>query len=104
MSDRSLTLYLHPAGNTMIPCLHAIVAKGYTVTHFFLDLGSEQKRPRWAAEKNNRLFTAERLEELLGLIAMWEVRGDDWQPRESEDALFEQLIKAGPNTPPRPRW
>jgi hypothetical protein len=104
MSDRSLTLYLHTAGNTPIPCLQALVAKGYTVSHYFLDLGGERPRPQWSAEKDARLFTAERLEELLGLVAMWEVRGDDWRLLDGEDALYEQLVRAAPTAPTRPNW
>jgi hypothetical protein len=100
----TLKLYLHTAANTPIPCLQALVAKGYTVTHYFMDLGGAQKRPQWAAEKEGRLFTAERLEEVLGLIAMWEVRGDDWRLQEGEDALYEQLVREAPKAPVRPRW
>jgi hypothetical protein len=84
VSDKNLTLYLHTAGNTVVPCLQVLIAKGYAVSHYFLDLGGEEKRPQWAAEKDNRLFAAEGLEELLGLVAMWEVRGDDWRLKDGE--------------------
>jgi hypothetical protein len=104
VSDRDLKLYLHTAGNTPIPCLQALVAKGYTVTHYFLDLGGEQKRPQWAAEKDSRLFIAERLEEVLGLVAMWDVRGDDWRLQEGEEALYETLVQAAPTARQRPNW
>ena len=104
MSDRDLKLYLHTAGNTPIPCLQALVAKGYKVTHYFADRGGDQKVPQWAAEKDGRLFTAERVEEVLGLIAMWEVRGDDWRLREGEDTLYDELVRAAPTAAPRPGW
>jgi hypothetical protein len=104
MANAKMTLYLHTAGNTASPCLQAIVSKGYTVTHFFQAFGGEpqgQGRPVWAAEKDSRMFSAERLEEVLGLIAMWEIRGDDWYLQDGEAALYEQLVRAAPNTTPR---
>lgn len=35
MAEAEWTLCIRIAGNTMIPCLQAIAAKGYTVTHYF---------------------------------------------------------------------
>ena len=104
MSDRNLTLHLHTAANTAVPCLHALIAKGYTVSHYFLDLGGEEKRPQWSAEKDGRLFTAEGLEEVLGLVAMWEVRGDDWRLKDGEYERFEELLQAAPTATSRPKW
>lgn len=69
LSDRNLTLYLHTAANTAVPCLQALIAKGCAVSHYFLDLGGEKKWPRWSAEMNGERITAEGLEEVLGLIA-----------------------------------
>ena len=31
-------------------------------------------------------------------------RGDDWRLQEGEDTLYEQLVRAAPTAPPRPRW
>jgi hypothetical protein len=104
MSDKNLTLYLHTAANTAVPCLEALFAKGYAVSHYFLALGVEEKRPQWAAEKDGRLFTAEELEQVLGLVAMWEVRGDDWRLKGGEYQRYEELLRAAPAAIPRPRW
>jgi hypothetical protein len=104
MSDRNLTLYLHTAANTAVPCLQVLVAKGYAVSHYFLSPGTEDKRPQWAAEKDGRLFTAEELEQLLGLVAMWDVRGDDWRLKDGEYERYEELVRAAPAAIPRPRW
>jgi hypothetical protein len=104
VSDRNLTLYLHTAANTAVPCLQALVAKGYAVSHYFLDLGGKEKQPTWSAEKDSRLFTAERLEELLGLVAMWEVRGDDWRLKDGEYERYEELLRAAPTAASRPNW
>jgi hypothetical protein len=69
---------LRIAGNTMIHCLHALAAKGYFIRHYFFgESPGDRDHPQWDAEKHNRLFSATSPEELLGLIAMWEIRGDD---------------------------
>ena len=68
------------AGNTKIPCFSAIKAKGYKVT---LTNYKDSEYSDWNAEKDNRLFSATDLVELLGLIAMWEVRGDSWRAKDN---------------------
>lgn len=81
------------AGNTLIPCLQTIVAKGYTVKHYFLnDTPGEWENPQWDAEKDGCIFSATSPEALLGLIAMWEVRGDDWSIKAGESELLDRLV------------
>jgi hypothetical protein len=93
--ERSLSIRI--AGNTTIPCLQAVAAKGYTVTHYFLgNVPGEWTCPQWDAEKDGRSFSATSPEELLGLIAMWEVRGDDWQLKPGETALYDRLVETAP--------
>jgi hypothetical protein len=83
------------AGNTMIPCLQAIAAKGYTVSHYFLGSKSgDWDHPQWEAEKDGWEFSATSVEELLGLIAMWEVRGADWKIKPGETELHDRLVKS----------
>jgi hypothetical protein len=41
-------------------------------------------------------LSATSVEELLGLIAMWEVRGDDWRLRSGEADLYDRLVEAAP--------
>jgi hypothetical protein len=97
MAGAERTLCIRVAGNTMIPCLQAIAAKGYTITHYFFgDKIGEWDRPQWDAEKDGRLFSATGPEELLGLIAMWEVRGDDWRLKPGEAELYDRLVEAAP--------
>lgn len=81
----------------MIPCVQAIAAKGYAITHYFLgSKPGEWTRPQWDAEKDGRLFSATSPEELLGLIAMWEVRGDEWRHKSGETLLYDRLIEVAP--------
>jgi hypothetical protein len=97
MDETQPTLCIRIAGNTSIPCLQAIAAKGYTVTHYFLDSKpGDWEHPQWDAEKDGRSFSATGLEELLGLIAMWEVRGDNWRLKPGEAELYDRLVEAAP--------
>jgi hypothetical protein len=48
------------------------------------------RREEWPVVQRHRL------EELLDLIAMWEVRGDDWRRKAGETALYNQLVEAAP--------
>lgn len=70
------------AGNTENPCLLALRAKGYRLTLWYT-LGDEYQQ-NYDAEKDGHAFSATSAEELLGLVAMWEFRGDDWQTKLDE--------------------
>ena len=97
MDEAEWVLSIRIAGNTLIPCLQAIVAKGYAVTHYYLgSKPGDWDRPQWDAEKDGRQFSATSVEELLGLIAMWEVRGDSWRHKTGEVALYDRLVETAP--------
>lgn len=51
----------------------------------------------------SRLFTAEHLDAVLGLVAMCAVWGDDWQSQKGEWEINEPLVQATPPAPPRPK-
>ena len=72
------------AGNTNYPCLMAALAKGYRVCLEYTKLDKpvlhwEEFMPDYQAEQDGAYFSATSAEELLGLIAMQEVRGDKWR-------------------------
>jgi hypothetical protein len=82
------------AGNTRNPTLYALRAKGYGVSLSYQRDGNGDLSSWYTATTQGRRFVASSPEELLGLVAMWEVRGDDWSPGSDEerawcDALFE---------------
>jgi hypothetical protein len=79
------------AGNTENPCLTALRAKGYKLTLSFLKDREGDYRQDIDAELNGRTFSATTAAELLGLVAMWEVRGDDWKTRKDEPIVFDEL-------------
>ncbi|GAA1394314.1 hypothetical protein ACFQZ4_02895 [Catellatospora coxensis] len=67
------------AGNTGGPALFALRAKGCAVSLSYLREGPGEYTAEYTAAKDGCLFSAGTPEELLGLVAMWEVRGDDWR-------------------------
>ena len=89
-------LSIRIAGNTLIPTLQALRAKGYTLSVWYNQDGDDALTPEYDAEKEGRAFSATSPEELLGLVAMWEVRGDDWHLKDGEYELYDHLIKAAP--------
>lgn len=77
------------AGNTENPCLLALRAKGYRLTLWYHLEG--EYRSNYDAEKEGNRFSATSAQELLGLVAMWEVRGDDWKTKPNEPDVFDEL-------------
>ncbi|MGH8080901.1 MAG: hypothetical protein ACREP7_10015 [Lysobacter sp.] len=74
------------AGNTLAPAYSALLKKGYTVERGSDALGG------CSASKNGYSYAAENPVELLGLIAMIELRGESWQASDREvDAFLCQL-------------
>ena len=90
-------LTIRIAGNTRIPCVEVIAQKGYTIRHYFFgNSHGDGDSPYWNAEKDGCTFSATSPEELLGLICMWETRGDDWRLKEGEGELYDELIESAP--------
>ncbi len=74
------------AGNTTNPCLHVLRSKGY-------ELRIEQDEDghtSYLARKDRREFLAFSAAELLGLVALCELMGDDWN-KQDPDILGELL-------------
>ena len=87
------------AGNTSIPALLALRAKGYRLRldYHRLDrpeVGNPGYRLDYQADCEGRYFSATTPEELLGLVAMWEVRGDDWRLKPGEGTIDDELHAA----------
>ena len=79
------------AGNTWNPCLLALRAKGYSLRFWFIKIGENEYHSNIDAEKDGRCFSATTGPELLGLVAMWEVRGDDWKTKTTEPDVYDEL-------------
>jgi hypothetical protein len=87
------------AGNTGLPCLLALREKGYRLRLDYYRLGgpevaSPHYRLDYQAECDGGRFSATTPEELLGLVAMWEVRGDDWRLKPDEGTIDDELHAA----------
>jgi hypothetical protein len=91
MPEPERSLCVRIAGNTENPCLLALRAKGYRLTLSFTKGRAGEYRQDFDAEKDGRSFSATTAAELLGLVAMWEVRGDDWRTRSGEPHVFDEL-------------
>ena len=76
------------AGNTYNPCLLVLQKKGFELRAEELDNGS-----LWCASKDGRKFSGYSPPELLGIVAMWESLGDDWN-QQRPDLLGELLENA----------
>ncbi|MGU7768717.1 hypothetical protein ACV229_00855 [Burkholderia sp. MR1-5-21] len=81
------------AGNTSVPALASIRKKGYRVEYSALAIDGDigNCTYQYDAIKDDCFFSATTPEELLGLIAMWETRGDDWKAKDEDFAFAEKL-------------
>ncbi|MDY3557116.1 hypothetical protein R5W24_006303 [Gemmata sp. JC717] len=99
MSELQKGVTIRIAGNTQLPCLLALRAKGYRVWLDYHRLGGpEDTNPdyqlHYQAECAGGYFSSTTPEELLGLVAMWEVRGNDWRLKPGEGAIDDELHAA----------
>lgn len=90
MNESEPILTIGSAGNTQNPCLLALRAKGYAIRIWFTKSGDDY-HCQIDAEKAGRHFSATNAAELLGLAAMWEVRGDAWQTKPGEVDVYDEL-------------
>ena len=85
--------------NTKLPTLLAIKAKGFTITISYTEIDGKIDKTGavYEADRGDCGFSANNPEQLLGLIAMWEVRGDDWRYYDSDDFemdIYDELIES----------
>ncbi len=70
------------AGNTELPSLFCILKKGYSLSTECTGTDNYLLR---ASKTDHPTFEAFSYVSLLGLISMWEIRGDNWLTWSSED-------------------
>ncbi|OCG00771.1 hypothetical protein [Gilliamella sp. wkB112] len=78
------------AGNTEAACFYAIQTKGYQIdvsVHYLSDDDTDCLY-QFDAQKDNLYFSATDPIELLGLICLWEVRGNNWLPTKNEASQY----------------
>ncbi len=68
------------AGNTEVPCYLAIKLLGYE----FSRTNAGEDDEFWIAENSNNKFVASNQLELLGLIYMRDIRGQNWKASDTE--------------------
>jgi hypothetical protein len=91
MPEPERSVCIRIAGNTWNPCLLALRAKGYKLTFSFTKRREGDYSQDIDAEKDGREFSATTAAELLGLVAMWEVRGDEWKTKPAESDVYDEL-------------
>jgi hypothetical protein len=79
---------IREAMNTYNPCLSVLVSKGYRVSADFPEDGAAD----WCVENDHIRISATSPIALLGLIALWENRGDAWRKRSHEPNLYDQIL------------
>jgi hypothetical protein len=72
------------AGNTVVPAYLSLLTKGYVVRRE----GPPADDEFWVAENEHRRFSAGDLVELLGVVALFEMRGEDWPASDEEIDRF----------------
>ncbi len=80
---------LATAGNTLNPALLVLKARGYQVR--VQRSSAHDGEVLLIATREGNEFVAEDPLYLLGLIALWENRGDDWQTRDDEPWPLEEF-------------
>ncbi|PSB58930.1 hypothetical protein [Chamaesiphon polymorphus] len=91
-------VHIRTAGNTRLPALLALQAKGFRVWLEYVKIDNPKDywhpyMPDYQAEKNGNYFSATNAVELLGLVAMWEVRGNDWKFKNGEPDIHDELME-----------
>ncbi len=85
----NITFSLGSAANTSNPALYVLSEKGYSIEVKVTRSG----RCYYIATKEQRQFVGNSGPETLGLVAMWEVLGDDWMDKipDMPDILAESI-------------
>jgi hypothetical protein len=76
-------LHIATAGNSTTACLQVVLDKGFKVTH--------REGGTYHATKEGFSYAAETPIELLGLVALGEMYGEDWQHRGLGRDAWEQI-------------
>jgi hypothetical protein len=87
-----LTIQIRIAGNTIAPCFAVIKQKGYIIETYVNEDSNGEYSYTWNAVKESHRFSATCPVELLGLISMWETRGDDWKASDIEYKEYNTLM------------
>jgi len=72
------------AGNVEVPAYLSLMKKGFSVRWERNDEGAET----WYAEKDDLCFSGEGPIELLGVVAVYETRGNNWKASDEEITDF----------------
>ncbi len=99
MKEQRKGVCIRIAGNTEVPALLALRAKGYRVWLEYMKVDDPSSpwhpyMPDYQAEKEGAYFSATSPVELLGLVTVWETRGDDWKFKRGEPNILGELMES----------
>jgi hypothetical protein len=78
----AVKLAISAAGNTYVPAYLVLLEKGYAVRRE--EPPSAGGEALWYAENEEHRFIAEDVLLLLGLVALYEARGEQWKASDAE--------------------
>jgi hypothetical protein len=85
-------MHITACGNTEVPAYLALQQAGFDVSRRICEDGLEM----WIAKRDPVMFSGPSALEVLGLYAMWQIRGDDWKT--TDDELDTYLAKYYPES------
>ena len=81
---------LTDAMNTYNSALLAIKSKGFDIT--LMPHDNDDELGSWCAKMNGHEFIASDPLRLLGLISIWEIRGNKWERQPKESDLYDKIL------------
>lgn len=78
-------MHIMAAGNVEAPAWLVLRSRGYTVERH---IRAHPSQDVWTASKGNQSFSGEGPIELLGVVTMFEERGNAWQASDPEISEF----------------
>jgi hypothetical protein len=74
------------AGNDEVPAYLVLLSQGYDVDRAYLD--RSQQVEEWTAQRDGHRFSAAGPIELLGVVSVFEARGEDWKAADPDIDAF----------------
>ncbi len=81
------------AGNTLAPAWRVLVSKGWQV-----ECHSDESTEQWTAKRGSVELSAPDVLQLLGLVCVYNSRGDEWHPTDDDVREYLRVCGSGGDT------